>query len=77
MDDTNTPEATEHATLRQEMAHLRSDFSNMKHDLERVTADEARASVKKVGDEVELHPFISMSTAFGVGLIIGKVLSRH
>lgn len=48
MNDSSNPEASGHETLRQEMAHLRNDFSNMKHDLEKVTTDEARAGVKKL-----------------------------
>lgn len=38
--------------------------------------DQAKLSARRAQAEVEAHPFTSVAFAFGIGMIIGKVLDR-
>lgn len=37
---------------------------------------QAKESFNRAQDEVEAHPYTSMAVAFGVGLVLGKILDR-
>jgi len=66
--------------LTQTMKKMTSDYAKEGQDKLREKADyaqqQARESFHKAQAEVETHPYTSMAVAFGVGLVIGKILDR-
>lgn len=55
-------------------------YAKESQDRMKGAADEAGKQVKesftKVQGEVEMHPYTSMAVAFGIGMILGKILDR-
>lgn len=66
--------------LTQTMKSLSSDYANEGKKRLREGADraqqQAQDTVHKAQANVETHPYTSMAVAFGVGLVIGKILDR-
>jgi ElaB/YqjD/DUF883 family membrane-anchored ribosome-binding protein len=66
--------------LTKTMKSLSSDYAKQGQDKLKETADraqqQARDTVHKAQANVETHPYTSMAVAFGVGLVIGKILDR-
>ncbi|WP_438969673.1 DUF883 family protein [Methylophaga sp.] len=66
--------------LTQTMKTMTSDYAKQGQDKLKEKADyaqeQARDSFYKAQGEVETHPYTSMAVAFGVGLVIGKILDK-
>lgn len=66
--------------LTQTMKTMTSDYAKQGQDKLKAKADyaqeQARDSFYKAQGEVETHPYTSMAVAFGVGLVIGKILDK-
>ena len=56
-------------------AYAKDSQDQMKEAADQV-GKQAKESYNKVQGEVETHPYTSMAVAFGVGLILGKILDR-
>lgn len=74
-------------TLRKDFAEVTKTLKDMtaayareSQDRVKVAAgyaqDQVKESFTKVQGEVESHPYSSMAVAFGIGLVIGKILDR-
>ncbi len=68
------------AEITKTVKGLSSAYAREGQDRLRDTANRAQAQFKdslgEVQGEIERHPFSSLAVAFGVGLIIGKILDR-
>ncbi|MTI63052.1 hypothetical protein [Methylophaga sp.] len=77
--------------LTKTMKKLSEDYVNEGQSRLRQTADQARQQARDTADQareqarnaayqaqegVENHPFSSVAVAFGIGLLIGKILDR-
>jgi ElaB/YqjD/DUF883 family membrane-anchored ribosome-binding protein len=78
--------------LQEQLDNLRKDFAEVTKTLREMTSayakesqdrvkvgqaqDQVKESFGKVQSEVESHPYSSMAVAFGVGLVLGKILDR-
>lgn len=69
--------------LRQDMEQLRKDLSALSENIKRRSNDQlqagmesARHRVDELGGEIQSRPYTSVLAAFGVGLLLGKILSR-
>lgn len=78
-DSTNT----ETDSLRADLDQLRKDFATLSKDVKdssrgqvQAGADKVREGAAGLGSEIESHPVTSIVTAFGVGLLLGKVWSK-
>lgn len=76
----NSPETD---ALRKDLEQLRQDFASLTKDVKKTSKDEAQAGMHKAREsmsslcsEVESRPYISIVTALGIGLILGKLFSR-
>lgn len=76
----NSPETD---ALREDLEQLRKDFSALSEKYKqssysqaRAGMDKARDSVNSLCEEVEARPCASLVTAFGLGLLLGKIFSR-
>lgn len=59
---------------------LTSDYAEQSQNKIRQTAEraqqQAKQSINRAQHEVEAHPYTSMAVAFGIGVVIGKILDR-
>lgn len=78
---------TELEKLKSDLATLRRDVASLTETLkERGTArarataegmrDQATQAAQTVGHQIEDRPYTSVLTAFGIGLVIGRLLDR-
>ncbi|HLS69062.1 MAG TPA: hypothetical protein VK035_06930 [Kiloniellales bacterium] len=56
-----------------EMKRLRADLDELYHR----ALSRGQASLESVEEHVERNPLTSLAVAFGVGLLLGKLLDRH
>jgi ElaB/YqjD/DUF883 family membrane-anchored ribosome-binding protein len=88
----------EFVTVKEDLAKLRADISNLSNALKDVTSDavhdqiamiraridtltgeakqHSRRTLDEVTDKIEERPLASVLVAFGVGLLIGRLLDR-
>jgi ElaB/YqjD/DUF883 family membrane-anchored ribosome-binding protein len=64
------------ATLKDVTANYAHQSQEKLKDKAEYLQDQAKASARRAQAEVEAHPYTSMAFAFGIGLIIGKILDR-
>lgn len=75
------------AQLRSDLAALTDDFKKRANEQTHAGMDRARGQTRNLAqegekyarqsrEEIEAHPFASILAGFGVGLLIGKILSR-
>ena len=68
------------AEVTKTLREMTSAYAKDSQDRVKVAAGQAQDQVKesfgKVQSEVESHPYSSMAVAFGVGLVLGKILDR-
>ncbi|HLQ86489.1 MAG TPA: hypothetical protein VK110_10090 [Salinisphaeraceae bacterium] len=76
----NTPETD---ALRKDVEQLRKDISALSDTIKQRSneqlhagLDSARSQVKDWTGEIESRPITSIVTAFGIGLLLGKIFSR-
>src|SRR5699024_6626403 len=69
--------------LRQDLEQLRKDFSALSDSLKQRSNEQlqagmesARHRVDELGGVIQSRPCTSVLTAFGVGLLVGKILGR-
>lgn len=66
--------------LASTMKNMTAEYAKEGQDKLKDTADkvqrQATDSFNKAQGEVEAHPYTSMAVAFGIGLVIGKILDR-
>jgi len=70
-------------TLRKDMGQLRKEFASLRNSVRQHSADglhagidKARKGGKTVGSEIEGRPYVSIMTAFGIGLLLGWLFRR-
>lgn len=84
---TGTAETTDTDKLRKDLEQLRKDFATLSEDVQKTSRARVESGVKNARsrfddsvsgwcDEIEARPFTSILTAFGVGLLLGKIFSR-
>lgn len=83
MNDSPVNESPETDSLRKDLDQLRKDFSALSDDVKHTSRDQVRAGMDKaknsfgfVTDEIESRPLTCTVAALGVGLLLGKMLSR-
>jgi len=68
------------AEVTKTLKDMTSAYAKDGQDRVKLAAGQAQAQAKesfgKVQGEVEAHPYSSMAVAFGVGLVLGKILDR-
>lgn len=76
----NSPETD---ALRQDLEQLRKDFAALSEKYKESSYNQAQAGMDKARDrigslckEVESRPGASLTVAFGLGLLLGKIFSR-
>lgn len=76
-------ESSETDALRKELDQLRDDLTALGQTIQDKSKDQIQAGVDKardcfenLGDEARSRPFIGMLATFGIGLLIGRILSR-
>ncbi|SFK05991.1 DUF883 family protein [Methylophaga sulfidovorans] len=68
------------AEVASTLKSLTSEYAQQGQDKVKAAAQQAQQQAKesfaRAQGEVEAHPYTSMAVAFGIGLVIGKVLDR-
>lgn len=74
---------SETEALRKDLEQLRKDFSSLSQDVQKTSGTQVQAGLDKanqglgfVSKELKLRPFTSIIAAFGLGLLLGKLLNR-
>lgn len=62
--------------LRRDVATLTENVKSRSNDQVATGINKARESFDGISSEIEARPYTAMITAFGVGLLLGKVFSR-
>lgn len=72
---------TDLAEITKTVRNISADYAHQGQDRLRDTAQRAQQQFKDslgtVQEEIEHRPFSSVAVAFGIGLIIGRLLHRH
>lgn len=76
-------DAPETDDLRQDLEQLRQDFAALREDIKNDASSQVRSGMHKAREganslcnEVEARPCVSLAAAFGVGLVLGRLVSR-
>lgn len=76
-------ESPETDALRKDFEQLRKDFTALSESVRHRSNQQVQAGINQAGDrlrgiesEIESRPYTGMLTAFGIGLLIGKLFSR-
>lgn len=68
------------AEVTSTLKNLTTEYAHQSQEKVKATAQQAqqqaKESIARAQGEVEAHPYASMAVAFGIGLVIGKVLDR-
>lgn len=62
--------------IKADLAALRRDVSALSDKARAWSVEEARQATRAVSREIEIHPFVSILTAFGLGMVSDRLMRR-